>query len=71
LVDFFSWELRGRGQAYRKPMSRRRPASRPQRKRAEAGGPIKVAKETIVAIAKALEKAGVAFIAEDGGKNIG
>jgi hypothetical protein len=52
-------------------MSRRRPASRPQRKRAEAGGPIKVAKETIVAIAKALEKAGVAFIAEDGGKNIG
>ena len=39
----------------------------PTLKRAEAGGPIKVAEDTIDAIAKALEKAGVEFIAENGG----
>ena len=39
----------------------------PTLKRAEAGGPIKVAEETIAAIAKALEKAGIAFIPENGG----
>ncbi len=39
----------------------------PTLKRAEAGGPIKVAEETIAIIAKALEKAGVEFIHENGG----
>jgi transcriptional regulator with XRE-family HTH domain len=39
----------------------------PTLKRAEAGGPIKVAPETIDVIAKALEKAGVEFITENGG----
>jgi transcriptional regulator with XRE-family HTH domain len=39
----------------------------PTLKRAEAGGTIKVAPDTIEAIAKALEKAGVEFIAENGG----
>jgi transcriptional regulator with XRE-family HTH domain len=39
----------------------------PTLKRAEAGGPIKVADETIQAIVKALEKAGVEFISENGG----
>jgi transcriptional regulator with XRE-family HTH domain len=39
----------------------------PTLKRAEAGGPIKVADETIAGIAKALERAGVGFIAENGG----
>lgn len=39
----------------------------PTLKRAEAGGPIRVAPETINVIAKALEKAGVEFIAENGG----
>jgi transcriptional regulator with XRE-family HTH domain len=39
----------------------------PTLKRAESGGPIKVAEETIHAIARALEKAGVEFIAENGG----
>jgi len=39
----------------------------PTLKRAEAGGPIKVADDTIATIAKALEKAGVEFIAENGG----
>lgn len=39
----------------------------PTLKRAEAGGPIKVADETMQAIAKALERAGVEFIAENGG----
>lgn len=39
----------------------------PTLKRAEAGGPIKVAEETIEAIAKALERAGVEFIPENGG----
>jgi transcriptional regulator with XRE-family HTH domain len=39
----------------------------PTLKRAEAGGPIKVADDTIAAIAKTLEKAGVEFIAENGG----
>jgi transcriptional regulator with XRE-family HTH domain len=39
----------------------------PTLKRAEAGGPIKVADETIAEIAKALEKAGVEFIPENGG----
>jgi transcriptional regulator with XRE-family HTH domain len=39
----------------------------PTLKRAEAGGAIKVAGETVAAIAKALEKAGVEFIPENGG----
>ena len=39
----------------------------PTLKRAEAGGPIKVADETIATIAKALERAGVEFISENGG----
>jgi transcriptional regulator with XRE-family HTH domain len=39
----------------------------PTLKRAEAGGPIKVADDTMATIAKALEKAGVEFIAENGG----
>ena len=39
----------------------------PTLKRAEAGGPIKVADDTIATIVKALEKAGVEFIAENGG----
>ena len=39
----------------------------PTLKRAEAGGPIKVAEDTIAAIAKALERTGVEFIAENGG----
>ncbi|WP_354134015.1 helix-turn-helix transcriptional regulator [Bradyrhizobium sp. S3.9.1] len=39
----------------------------PTLKRAEAGGPIKVSGETIDAIAKALERAGVEFIPENGG----
>ena len=39
----------------------------PTLKRAEAGGPIKVADDTIAVIAKALERAGVEFIAENGG----
>lgn len=39
----------------------------PTLKRAEAGGPIKVSDETIDAIVKALEKAGVEFIPENGG----
>ncbi len=39
----------------------------PTLKRAEAGGSIKVAADTIAAIARALEKAGVEFIAENGG----
>jgi transcriptional regulator with XRE-family HTH domain len=39
----------------------------PTLKRAEAGSPIKVSDETIENIAKALEKAGVEFIAENGG----
>ena len=39
----------------------------PTLKRAEAGGPIKVSEDTIATIARALEKAGVEFIAENGG----
>jgi transcriptional regulator with XRE-family HTH domain len=39
----------------------------PTLKRAEAGGAIKVADDTIATIAKALEKAGVEFVAENGG----
>jgi hypothetical protein len=39
----------------------------PTLKRAESDGPIKVAEETMAAIAKALEKAGVEFIPENGG----
>ena len=39
----------------------------PTLKRAEAGGRIKVADETIAVIAKALERAGVEFIPENGG----
>jgi transcriptional regulator with XRE-family HTH domain len=39
----------------------------PTLKRAEAEGPIKVSDQTIANIAKVLEKAGVEFIAENGG----
>jgi hypothetical protein len=39
----------------------------PTLKRAEAGGPIKVAEETMEGIARALEEAGVEFIPENGG----
>ena len=39
----------------------------PTLKRAEADGPIKVSDDAVAAIAKALEKAGVEFIPENGG----
>jgi transcriptional regulator with XRE-family HTH domain len=39
----------------------------PTLKRAEAGGTIKVSDDTIAAIARALEKAGVEFIPGNGG----
>lgn len=39
----------------------------PTVKRAEADGPIKVSDEAIASIAKTLQKAGVEFIAENGG----
>jgi hypothetical protein len=68
----------GSGQLISSPSARAVPLERytrpeaaqvsiPTLKRAEAGGPIKVADDTIAAIAKALEKAGVEFIAENGG----
>ncbi|WP_081851432.1 helix-turn-helix transcriptional regulator [Bradyrhizobium sp. URHD0069] len=43
----------------------------PTLKRAEAGGPIKVAEDTVAAIAKAPEKAGVEFIATVAGQGGG
>jgi transcriptional regulator with XRE-family HTH domain len=68
LVDFFQLRaaraLTGLSQA---EVAEAAGVSIPTLKRAEAGGPIKVAEDTIGAIAKALEKAGVEFIAENGG----
>jgi transcriptional regulator with XRE-family HTH domain len=68
LVDFFQLRaaraLTGLSQA---EVAESAGISIPTLKRAEAGGPIKVAPETIDVIAKALEKAGVEFIAENGG----
>jgi transcriptional regulator with XRE-family HTH domain len=68
LVDFFQLKagraLTGLSQA---EVAEAAGVSIPTLKRAESGGPIKVADETIAAIAKALEKAGVEFIAENGG----
>jgi transcriptional regulator with XRE-family HTH domain len=68
LVDFFQLRaaraLTGLSQA---EVAAAAGVSVPTLKRAEAGGPIKVADETIAAIAKALEKAGVEFIPENGG----
>jgi transcriptional regulator with XRE-family HTH domain len=68
LVDFFQLRaaraLTGLSQA---EVAEAAGVSIPTLKRAEAGGPIKVADETIAAIAKVLEKAGVEFIAENGG----
>jgi transcriptional regulator with XRE-family HTH domain len=68
LVDYFQLRaaraLTGKSQA---EVAEAAGVSIPTLKRAEAGGPIKVADETIAEIAKALEKAGVEFIAENGG----
>jgi transcriptional regulator with XRE-family HTH domain len=68
LVDFFQLKaaraLTGLSQA---EVAEAAGVSIPTLKRAEAGGPINVADETIAAIAKAFEKAGVEFIAENGG----
>ena len=68
MVDFFQLKaaraLTGLSQA---EVAEAAGISIPTLKRAEAGGPIKVAEETIAAIAKALERAGVEFIAENGG----
>ena len=68
LVDFFQLRaaraLTGLSQA---EVAEAAGVSVPTLKRAEAGGPIKVADETIAAIAKALEKDGVEFIPENGG----
>jgi DNA-binding LacI/PurR family transcriptional regulator len=68
LVDFFQLRagraLTGLPQA---EVAKSAGVSIPTLKRAEAGGPIKVAPETIEVIAKALEKAGVEFIPENGG----
>jgi transcriptional regulator with XRE-family HTH domain len=68
LVDFFQLRaaraLTGLSQA---EVAEAAHVSVPTLKRAEAGGPIKVAEDTIAAIAKALERAGVEFIAENGG----
>jgi transcriptional regulator with XRE-family HTH domain len=68
LVDFFQLRaaraLTGLSQA---EVAESAGVSIPTLKRAEAGGPIKVADDTIATIAKALEKAGVEFIAENGG----
>ena len=68
MVDFFQLRaaraLTGLSQA---EVAESAGISIPTLKRAEAGGPIKVAPETIDVIAKALEKAGVEFIAENGG----
>jgi transcriptional regulator with XRE-family HTH domain len=68
LVDFFQLRaaraLTGLSQA---DVAKAAGISIPTLKRAEAGGSIKVADETIAEIAKALEKAGVEFIPENGG----
>jgi transcriptional regulator with XRE-family HTH domain len=68
LVDFFQLRaaraLTGLSQA---EVAEAAGVSIPTLKRAEAGGPIKVAADTIEVIAEALEKAGVEFIAENGG----
>lgn len=68
MVDFFQLRaaraLTGLSQA---EVAEAAGVSIPTLKRAEAGGAIKVAEDTIGAIAKALEKAGVDFIAENGG----
>jgi transcriptional regulator with XRE-family HTH domain len=68
LVDFFQLRaaraLTGLSQA---EVAEAAGVSIPTLKRAEAGGSIKVAEDTIAAIAKALERAGVEFIAENGG----
>ena len=68
MVDFFQLRaaraLTGLSQA---EVAEAAGVSVPTLKRAEAGGPIKVADETIAAIAKALEKVGVEFIPENGG----
>lgn len=68
MVDFFQLRaaraLTGLSQA---AVAEAAGVSIPTLKRAEANGPIKVADETIATIAKALEKAGVEFIAENGG----
>jgi transcriptional regulator with XRE-family HTH domain len=68
LVDFFQLRaaraLTGLSQS---EVAEAAGVSIPTLKRAEAGGLIKVAEDTIATIAKALEKAGVEFIAENGG----
>ena len=68
MVDFFQLRaarvLTGLSQA---EVAEAAGVSIPTLKRAEAGGSIKVADNTIAAIAKVLEKAGVDFIAENGG----
>jgi DNA-binding XRE family transcriptional regulator len=68
VVDFFQLRaaraLTGLSQA---EVAEAAGVSVPTLKRAESGGPIKVTEETIAKIAKALEKAGVEFIPENGG----
>jgi transcriptional regulator with XRE-family HTH domain len=68
VVDFFQLRaaraLTGLSQA---EVAEAAGVSVPTLKRAEAGGAIKVADDTIAAIARALEKAGVEFIPENGG----
>jgi transcriptional regulator with XRE-family HTH domain len=68
LVDFFQLRaaraLTGLSQA---EVAEAAGVSVPTLKRAEAGGAIKVSDDTIAEIAKALEKAGVEFIPENGG----
>ncbi len=68
MVDFFQLRaaraLTGLSQA---EVAEAAGVSVPTLKRAEAGGAIKVSDDTIAEIAKALEKAGVEFIPENGG----
>jgi transcriptional regulator with XRE-family HTH domain len=68
LVDFFQLRaaraLTGMSQS---ELAEAAGISIPTLKRAEAGGTIKVSDDTIAEIAKALEKAGVEFIPENGG----
>lgn len=68
MVDFFQLRaaraLTGLSQA---EVAEAAGVSVPTLKRAEAGGAIKVADDTMAEIAKALEKAGVEFIPENGG----
>jgi transcriptional regulator with XRE-family HTH domain len=68
VVDFFQLRaaraLTGLSQA---EVAEAAGVSVPTLKRAESSGPIRVTKETIAQIAKALEKAGVEFIPENGG----